>query len=166
MLAFRYNETMDDKNNNAPDGKMPVNITGGGINKEHQLPGALDIPLQEIDVKEYEIPKEVSAHMQIQPHKPDIPPDLTAIGVTHSPSDQTVSGTVTVSNSIPLTDDQINEGKQQPPTNSFRWLAEFCLKQLKYAGIHLMKVKGRYIRIPSENKQIANNQQSRGIHTT
>jgi hypothetical protein len=142
---------MDNPNNNVSDDQHPVIGNGGGMNKEQAVSGMEEKKLDDVkieDAQEYEVPKEVASHIQIPSQKPDIPPDLEKMGVTHSPLDQTVSSTVTINSQVPLTDDQLNEGLQQPPVNSFRWLAEICLKQLKLAGIHLMKVKGRYIRAP------------------
>ncbi|KKR72441.1 MAG: hypothetical protein UU81_C0057G0011 [Microgenomates group bacterium GW2011_GWC1_41_8] len=124
---------------------QPVSV---GMAKEQEMPASSDIQLE--DVQEYEVPKEVSAHVQIQKQIPDIPPDLKQMGVTHAPSDQTISDTTSLAKKTPLTDDQINDGLQKPPTDSFRWFAEWCLKQLKLMHVHLTKVKGRYIRVTDE----------------
>ncbi|MCR4263940.1 MAG: hypothetical protein NUV98_04450 [Candidatus Roizmanbacteria bacterium] len=139
----------DMQNNQKPDGNQVSQsqpVSGSGMAKEQDLPVPVDIQLE--DVQEYEVPKEVAAHVQVQKQKPDIPPDLKQIGVTHAPSDQTISDTVSPVKKAPLSDDQINDGLQKPPTDSFRWLAEWCVKQLKLMHVHLTKVKGRYIRIP------------------
>lgn len=97
---------------------------------------------------EHEIPKEVASHVQVTYEKPDIPPDLAQIGITAAPADQTVAPiSQTQQTSLPLTDDQIGEGLGQKPTTSFRWLAEWCVKQLLRMHMHLKNVQGHFIRV-------------------
>ena len=116
-------------------------------NKEMEMPKMPEAGME--DPVEFAIPKEVTGHVQISQTTPEIPPDLKQAGVTYSPSDQTMSNTSSSGNSsrVMLTDDQINDGLTKKPTDSFRWLAEWCIKQLKLAHVHFKKINGRYIRI-------------------
>ncbi|MBI4137560.1 hypothetical protein HY469_05865 [Candidatus Roizmanbacteria bacterium] len=123
----------------------PAQPVSTGMAKEVEVPVPTDISLQ--DAREFEVPKEVAAHVQVQKQIPDIPPDLKQIGVTHAPADQHISDTKSAAKKIPLTDDQLNDGLTKPPTDSFRWLAEWCLKQLKLMHVHITKVNGRFIRV-------------------
>ena len=141
----------DNTNNSPPQPNQPAStasadpVSVGSVAKEYESPVSPDIKPEEI--QEYQVSKEVSAHVQIRTEKPDIPPDLIQIGVTHAPSDQNMSAPVSNQVSVPLNDDQINDGLHHPITDSIRWLAEWCLVQLKRAHVHLTKVKGRYIRV-------------------
>lgn len=120
----------------------------GGMAKESEMPVSTEPRLE--DAQEFQVPKEVANHVQVQPHKPEIPPDLKSIGVTNAPADQTVSDLTSSPRKTVLTDDQINDGLQKPPTDSFRWLAEWCVKQLKLMHVHLTKVNGKMVRVPDK----------------
>ena len=141
----------DNTNNSPPQPNQPAStaspdpVSVGSVAKEYESPVSPDIKPEEI--QEYHVSKEVSAQVQIPKQKPDIPPDLIQIGVTHAPSDQNISTPVLNQVNVPLNDDQINDGMHHPITDSIRWLAEWCLVQLKRAHVHLTKVKGRYIRV-------------------
>ncbi len=54
------------------------------------------------------------------------------------------SGTVIA---LPLTDDQIIQGLQQNVTNSWRWLAQWCLRKLKQLHLILKSIHGQIVRI-------------------
>ena len=119
-----------------------------GVSKEREAPFFKENTIEE--PAEFQVPKEVSEHIKLLPTKPDIPPDLIKAGVTHSPADDSVQQTrqdPSLAAPVPLSDDQINQGIAKAPTDSVRWLAEWCVKQLKLAHVQLKKVKGRYIRV-------------------
>ena len=48
--------------------------------------------------------------------------------------------------SLPLTDDQIAQGLHQSIISSWRWLAEWCERQLKQAHILLKTTQGKIVR--------------------
>jgi hypothetical protein len=48
---------------------------------------------------------------------------------------------------LPISDDQILQGKKQPITDSIRWLAEFCIFLLKQAHIQLKIAHGKAQRV-------------------
>lgn len=47
---------------------------------------------------------------------------------------------------LPLTDDQIAQGLHQSIVSSWRWLAEWCERQLKQAHVLLKSTKGTIVR--------------------
>ena len=51
---------------------------------------------------------------------------------------------------LPLTDDQIAQGLHQSLLSSWRWLAEWCERQLKQAHVLLSSTKGKTVRTTVE----------------
>ena len=92
----------------------------------------------------------------------ELEPSLEAIGVTKKsetiqlPSDVARMGVQAVGPTqpvvftgvikLPLTDDQIIVGLHAQIISSLRWLAEWCLRQLKKAHIHLKSMGGKTVR--------------------
>lgn len=48
---------------------------------------------------------------------------------------------------LPLSDDKVIAGLNEPVTSSYRWLAEFALAILKHAHLGLKKVHGHVVRV-------------------
>lgn len=120
-----------------PQGQQPVAQPAGSMLKEADIPRAVEPLIQE--VPEFEVPKEVAGHVsKIQEHI-EIPPDLKNIGVTTPHSHGKVSDALQKDLNLPLTDDQIGQGRKADIKSSFRWLAEWCFKQLLRAGFDLRK---------------------------
>ena len=74
----------------------------------------------------------------------EVPADLQKMGVSATGPAQ--GHTTSTSVTLPLTDDQIVVGLHAQIISSLRWLAEWCLKKLKQAHIHLKRIKGKIIR--------------------
>ena len=74
----------------------------------------------------------------------ELPPDIARMGVYATGSTQPVITAGTVQ--LPLTDDQIIVGLHAQIISSLRWLAEWCIKQLKKAHIHLKSMGGKIVR--------------------
>lgn len=70
----------------------------------------------------------------------ELPPDLQKMGVAATGASQPVT-TSTVS--LPLSDDQIVKGLHAQIMTSLRWLAEWCIRQLKKTHIRLRRKHGR-----------------------
>ena len=47
---------------------------------------------------------------------------------------------------LPLTDDQILTGLHAQIMTSLKWLAEWCIRQLKKAHVHLKNMGGKVVR--------------------
>lgn len=98
---------------------------------------------------EEEISSEVSSVGVIsQPERIEIPPDLQQVGVTP------VGGSVPLPNpptlKLPIPDEQIEKGLHEKIWNSLRWLAEWCVFQLKKAHYRLKTINGKVIRVKSD----------------
>ena len=130
-----------DQNQKNSTASQPVS---SGINKEREMPKTTDEPL--IEVREHEIPKEIQGHVVKTKEHIEIPPDLRKMGVAAPPVASSVSDVAVKSVKLPLTDDQIEEGLHTQILSSFRWLAEWCLRQLRKAHIHLKKIGAHFVR--------------------
>ena len=75
----------------------------------------------------------------------ELPPDIAGMGVQTVGPSQPVTTTQTTS--LPLTDDQIVQGLHVKIALSLRWLAQWCIRQLKVVHIHLKKAHGKIVRV-------------------
>ncbi len=91
------------------------------------------------------LPKEVaSAGVTIHPTSIPIPPPVAKMGVR--PAGANVP-TPAVAITLPITDDQIAQGLEKSIRDSFRWLAEWCLRRLKQVHVGLKSVHGKLMRV-------------------
>lgn len=60
--------------------------------------------------------------------------------------DPVPAAATTLTVSLPLTDDQIAQGLHQSMVSSWRWLAEWCERQLRQAHILLKTTQGKIVR--------------------
>lgn len=99
-------------------------------------------PLNE--VVEQEPSPDVAPYVTVRKETIELPPDLKKMGLkpataTSFPSYQSVA--------LPLTDDKVYVGLQEPINSSFRWFAELCLFLLKRAHLTLINIHGKVIRV-------------------
>lgn len=90
-----------------------------------------EVPLMQEVGQETPLSNEVTkAGVTIQPTSVTLPPSMQTLGVKAvGLTASAVAATATVS--LPLTDDQIARGLHQSIMSSWRWLAEWCVRQLK-----------------------------------
>lgn len=106
--------------------------------------GSLEAPgITEIG-KDGEIPKEVeTAGVRILPTAVSLPPSVQKLGVQPTGvSPQIIQPQQ--KQTVPLTDDQISQGKKQSIQSSWRWLAEWCVRKLKQLHMVLSKSERNY----------------------
>lgn len=136
--------------NSSLNGTVANQPISGGLSKEVDMPRVSEPIIQE--VKEYEVPKEVSSHVTKVQENIEIPPDLKNIGVAQPHSHGKVSDVLQKEIKLPLSDDQIGIGLQADTKSSLRWLAEWCLKQLKNFHLTLIKVGQHFVRFKNTKK--------------
>ncbi len=86
-------------------------------------------PLEEV-ASEVEVSPELQAiGVEKYSERVDLPPDVVKMGVTASGPGQPVQPAQVVV--LPLTDEEINQGLHASILSSLRWLAEWCVRQLK-----------------------------------
>ncbi len=123
----------------------------GGMQKEVEPPA----PLESTTSSEPVSLEETMGEMELEPDLEqaglqkvsetiDLPPDMVKMGAQTVGMTQPVATTTTVK--LPINDDQIIIGLHMKIYSSLRWLAEWCLKKLKKAHIHLKKMGGKTIR--------------------
>lgn len=128
-----------------PKIQTPSSTGGHGLASKEKEFLAEEVRALEAVRKELELTPEVAeAGVEVQKEEIDLPPPLPKMGVTQiGPSTPIAIPTI----SLPLTDDKVVAGLGVSIWASLRWLAEWCLKQLKKAHIKLKKVHGRIIRV-------------------
>ncbi|MBI4130554.1 hypothetical protein HY468_04510 [Candidatus Roizmanbacteria bacterium] len=137
-------DTSSQPGSSEPAGQQPATQQSGG-SKEVEMPTIVEAPIE--TVPEFQIPKEVSPHLKKVGETIELPPDLKQMGVTNAPQYTPVTAPAQNTPQLPLTDDQIGAGLQSDFSTSFRWLAEWCLKQIKRLHMHLAKVGAHFIRV-------------------
>ncbi len=88
--------------------------------------------------------KELEQFIEVQNDVPTIHPDLKKAGLQ---AIETTSLDPKHRVKLPITDDQVMAGLQEPLSSSFRWLAEFALFLLKRAHLTLKKLHGHVVRV-------------------
>ena len=115
------------------------------IHKEQEPLGSLDEGTVEEVLSDVEITPELE-QSGVVGHKEtiDLPPDVKGMGVEAVGPAQPVMTTGTTN--LPLTDNQIAQGLKARILSSIRWLAEWCVRQLKKAHVHLTNKSGHAVR--------------------
>lgn len=154
QLALCYDTSMnplpDDQNlktsalNQASS--APIIPSASGAHKEVELPGSVETAAIEEVVADIELEPEVEASgIEKRSETINLPPDLKQAGVEAVGPAQPHGSGATVQ--LPLVDDQIVQGLHVQIISSFRWLAEWCIRQLKKAHLHLQVISGKVMRI-------------------
>lgn len=124
---------------------VPSKISGG---KEKE---ALGLTSQEVIQEvgaEVEIPEEVEKIVKKVGETMEIPPDVEKMGVTTVPPAQIVATSTTLPTvTLPISDDKVYQGLHAQITDAVKWLAWWCLKQLKKAHLTLKKIHGKIVRV-------------------
>lgn len=96
--------------------------------------------------KDQELSKEVTdAGVTIRSTEVTIPQSIADMGVQVVDQGGTQPKDVTVS--LPLTDEQIAQGLHQSITSSWRWLSEWCVRQLRIAHAAVRLIHGKIVRV-------------------
>jgi hypothetical protein len=134
-----------------PPVSTPPAPVGAGMNKEAEpAPRAglrPEAPLPIVDLgRELDLPKEVTAAGVSQhPTVVSLPHPVAAQGV--QPAGQNVTSGSGATVTLPLTDEKIEEGLHAGIGSSVRWLAVWCVRQLKRMHIGLRKVGAAWVRV-------------------
>lgn len=139
------------QNNGTATGSTPVALqssptsqtTTHALTKEQEPIGSNEPVLEEIG-QEISVAPELEKIGVLKTSETIVlPPDVRKMGVTAVGVGQPV---VTTTVRVPLTDDQIIKGLHAQIISSIRWLAEWCIRQLKKGHIHLKTIKGKIVR--------------------
>jgi hypothetical protein len=108
---------------------------GLGVKEMEPVPSLL-IPEQTGLVethKDIELPPEViKSGVRVQPTQVPLPQVVQTAGVQPAGINVTIGNGATIA--MPLSDDQIAQGLKTSVAESWRWLAEWCLRQIKLMG--------------------------------
>lgn len=87
-------------------------------------------PLKDVGTHEINLPKEVVAvGVSARPTNVKLPPAVQQFGVRAVGQPQGSAQARTTA--LPLTDDQIAQGLKVGVTNSWRWLAQWCVRRIE-----------------------------------
>jgi len=121
-----------------PQAPQPI----GSFSKEtgpvsFQTPKESPLPITDIGF-EIDLPKEVvSAGVVQNPQSIQIPKQVVQQGVVPSGTSVPMGNGSTVI--LPLADEKIKEGLTKGVGNSFRWFAEWCVRQMKMIRLSIKK---------------------------
>jgi hypothetical protein len=123
----------------------PQPISTGSINKESEVGG----PPSEVSFRptgqEVELsPEVISSGVTVQPTSIPIPPSVTQMGVA-AVGQNVMPAPPAVT--LPLSDDQIEEGLKKSVSSSWRWMAEWCVRKLKQLHMGLKIIHGKLTRV-------------------
>ena len=130
----------------APSPSIPSSLGG----KEREMPRSeqsFELTKPQDDLVSAEVKE---AGVEVTPESIELPPDLTKIGVHPLGASQPFlhqGGAKTTIMSVPLSDPQIVAGLHASILSSLRWLAEWCILQLKRAHVQLRIIKGKIFRV-------------------
>lgn len=111
---------------------QPTQSVGSMAKETTPLTGHIEAPIITEIGKEVELPPEVvKAGVSIHSDTVVLPPPVIQLGVKQTGVQASPPITTTIA--LPLNDDQIAKGLQQSLTTSWRWLAEWCKRQLLQA---------------------------------
>lgn len=135
----------DDTNQPKQSGNVLIPPTPG-LTKEAEPPvAALETPDLEEIVADVELEPELeAAGVEKQSETIVLPPDMKKMGVKAVGHTQPAQPATVIP--LPLTDDQIEVGLHAQIISSLRWLAEWCVRQLKKAHLHLKVIAGHAVR--------------------
>lgn len=134
-------------------GKPPiaqtVSASSVSLGKEKELVKTQEGLIQEVG-QEQELHQEVKqAGVVVRQEDIEIPEEAVSLGL--KPTGVSTPVPATPSLKLPITDNKIEEGLHLNLLHSLRWLAQWCLFQLKRAHLVLKVIHGRIIRVRIKN---------------
>ena len=123
---------------------VPQSGTSRGTAKEAEPIPTTKEKYEIKEAVEHQVEEEVKPFIQPRAETIELPPDLKKMGLqpattTQFPSYQNIK--------LPISDDKIITGLQQPLTSSIRWLATLALYLLKQVHLTLKVIHGKVIRV-------------------
>lgn len=134
-----------------PGSNIPMtsgsDATSVGISKEHVSGGKDRTEVITSSTTEVELSKEVeAAGVKIPKEAVEISADIKKLGVSPSGPNTPLSSQQVSSVVLPLSDDQVIRGLHMQVYSAIRWLAEWCVRQLKKTHIAIKTVHGKIVR--------------------
>ena len=124
---------------------VPVNPVGSMAKESSPIVVSSEAPLvTEVGKEELLPPDVIKAGVKMQSDTIVMPAFAKSMGVKIVDPVPVAATTLTVT--LPLTDDQIAQGLHQSIMSSWRWLAQWCDRQLKQAHVLLKSTHGKVVR--------------------
>jgi hypothetical protein len=118
-----------------PSQPVPPSSPAGYSGSSKEIEGSHivspELPLKAVG-QEVVIPKEVEqAGVKVHPTTVPLPPQITQTGVQSVGANVPIAPTSGSTVVLPLNDTQIAQALHESVTSSIRWLAEWCVRQIK-----------------------------------
>lgn len=88
--------------------------------------------------------KELENYIKVEKHDPQLDPTLKKAGLSAIDSSSLGPKYKVI---LPISDEKVMEGLDQPITSSLRWLAEFAVYMLHKAHLTIKKIHGHVVRV-------------------
>ncbi len=119
----------------------------GSVHKEQEPVKPADEPVVREKSDHVEVSKEAeSVGIRVHQDQIKVAKELQNIGVYETGTSAKVSANPTVR--LPIPDNEVEKGLHNKIYLSVRWLAEWCILQLKRAHLTLKVVHGKVMRVP------------------
>lgn len=102
--------------------------------------------IEEVGIVEV-APEIKEAGVVVKSETVEIPPDVGQLGVTHAGYSSPITPQQPTGPRLPLSDDKIAVGLHARVLESIRWLAEWCVKQLKKGHWVIRNTNGHITRV-------------------
>lgn len=143
---MNYMDTLPHTSSSPP--APPPQTTTGSMAKEVAplSPVPVESPVVTEVGKETELPAEVAkAGVRMRSDSVVLPKIVERMGVTPAGGAVAVAAPAPTI-ALPLTDDQIAKGLHQSILSSWRWLAEWCKRQLQQVHLTITSISGKTVR--------------------
>lgn len=146
MNSAQNTNTPDDKNITPQTLPTPISSSVGKEKEAFPLASAESISVVSQEVV---LTKEVEkAGVEAIKDTIELPPDVKKLGVSPTGTSAPVSVATTLPPvTLPISDQEVVAGLHAQILSSFRWLAVWCVKQLKKTHITLKNIHGKIVRV-------------------
>lgn len=125
---------------------QPTQSVGSMAKETTPLTGHIEAPIITEIGKEVELPPEVvKAGVSIHSDTVVLPPPVTQLGVKQT-GVKAPPPVPTTTVALPLSDDKIAQGLHQSIMSSWRWLSEWCVRQLHAVHMTIKSIHGKVTR--------------------
>ncbi len=144
---MNYMDTLPSTSSSTPAPPSPQTRTGSMAKEVAPLsPAPVESPVITEFGKETELPAEVAkAGVRMRSDSVVLPKIVERMGVAPL-GDSVAIAAPPPTIALPLTDDQIAKGLHQSILSSWRWLAEWCKRQLQQVHLTITSISGKTVR--------------------
>lgn len=110
----------------------------------HRVEVQPEVKSDNLESEKFQEEKEVGEFVEEIQDEPEIHPDLKKAGL-QAIETSTLDWKYRVH--LPISDEKVMDGLEQPPSSGFRWIAEIAIFMLKRGHLALKRIHGKVVRI-------------------